>query len=180
MTDPRHINAEEPPDDAMMRVYAALEAVLDPVDSPRLPAARADRIGTHECLRCGYHWTPRVPSPRACPLCRSAYWDLPPVKAYARRPENTDWKKEQARIRGSYVHRRRYRRLAKVRALARELGIEITDQRMDKVMGRTQALVMELPPVAPPPVAPPSISTWSPLRRTVPPPPGLDDLEVKS
>jgi hypothetical protein len=31
------------------------------------------------CLRCNWHWTPRIPHPRICPNpeCRSIYWDLP-------------------------------------------------------------------------------------------------------
>jgi DNA-directed RNA polymerase subunit RPC12/RpoP len=28
------------------------------------------------CLRCGRTWWPKTPErPRACPTCRSAYWD---------------------------------------------------------------------------------------------------------
>jgi predicted Zn-ribbon and HTH transcriptional regulator len=28
------------------------------------------------CKRCGKTWPPRIPSPRVCPGCHSAWWDL--------------------------------------------------------------------------------------------------------
>jgi hypothetical protein len=185
-----HINDQQPSDDAMARLWDALDASLDPVDAPRLPAARPDRPGTHSCLRCGYHWTPRKPSPRMCPLCRSAYWDRPPMKAYARRPENTDWPAEQARMRDSAVTRKRYRHLAKVKALAREMGLDISDPRTGKIVQRAarKARVLAEPLVAEPVAVAVAMTPTQdvidrvyrpPFRRTVPPPPGLDDLEDK-
>lgn len=29
------------------------------------------------CLRCSYTWMPRVEDVRACPKCRSIFWDKP-------------------------------------------------------------------------------------------------------
>ncbi len=31
---------------------------------------------TH-CLRCGHGWYPRMPKPRQCPKCKTAYFDVP-------------------------------------------------------------------------------------------------------
>ena len=31
------------------------------------------------CLRCGWHWIPRIADPQMCPHCKSARWDQPPV-----------------------------------------------------------------------------------------------------
>lgn len=31
-----------------------------------------------ECKRCGARWTPRVPDPRQCPVCKSPHWRTPP------------------------------------------------------------------------------------------------------
>ncbi|MFA7221212.1 MAG: hypothetical protein WC119_12015 [Synergistaceae bacterium] len=27
------------------------------------------------CIHCGYHWTPRVETPKTCPGCKSRDWD---------------------------------------------------------------------------------------------------------
>jgi hypothetical protein len=187
------VNSEEPSDEAMDRLWAALDATLDPDDAAPLPAARPDRDGTHLCLRCGWRWTPHPDNatPRSCAHCRSAYWNTPPVKPYARRPERTDWAAEQAKMADAAAVRRRYRHLAKVKELARELGLDITDPRTGDVVRRTRrgARVLERPlepidlsgalaesndPAASKPI-------WTPpMRRgSVPPPPGLEDLEPK-
>jgi len=34
-------------------------------------------LSTFKCLRCGWEWVPRVPTPKTCPKCRSPYWDRP-------------------------------------------------------------------------------------------------------
>jgi DNA-directed RNA polymerase subunit RPC12/RpoP len=35
------------------------------------------KIPTTRCTRCGHEWSPRVPSPVVCPMCRSRYWNQP-------------------------------------------------------------------------------------------------------
>jgi hypothetical protein len=48
------------------------------------------------CLRCGHDWTPRRPTrrPNSCARCNSHGWDRPPLRPFARRPEdppNPNW-----------------------------------------------------------------------------------------
>jgi hypothetical protein len=177
------INSEEPSPDTMSRLWDALDASLDPDDSA---SSAPPRIGTHSCLRCGNRWNPRAVDPRCCPRCRSAYWDRPPMTARAARPEDTDWSKESTRRRLLTIERRHYRHLAKVKELAKELGFNILDPRTGKfVTKRRMAVVMPVvaaDATAPEaedsglPSAPPSsMLPLSAFRRTVPPPPGIED-----
>jgi hypothetical protein len=32
------------------------------------------------CIRCNYKWYSRVPNPRACPRCKSFYWNIPRIR----------------------------------------------------------------------------------------------------
>jgi hypothetical protein len=206
MIDPNAINDEQPSDDAMDRLWAALDASLDPPTPARAtttnrrgPAAPQPG-GKHacRCLRCGWEWWARISHPRHCAFCRSSYWDIPPQRANARRPDQMD-AQEVRRIRERNVDdRRRYRHLAKVKGLAKELGLDITDPRSGTRLVRTRrdakALRAALPaePTSLNGVAEPEThnpmdanmsqprTTWPMVAargRTVPPPPGLDDLE---
>ena len=33
-----------------------------------------------KCERCGHEWVPRIPNPRLCAKCKSAYFDVPKGK----------------------------------------------------------------------------------------------------
>ena len=176
------VNSEEPSPDAMSRLWDALDASLDPDDAA---SSAPPRIGTHSCLRCGNRWNPRAINPRCCPRCRSAYWDRPPMTARAARPEDTDWSKESTRRRLRTIERRHYRHLAKVKELAKELGFNILDPRTGKFVTKRRMAVAPLVTAdasAPEaedsglPSAPPSsMLPLSAFRRTVPPPPGIED-----
>jgi hypothetical protein len=191
-------NDEEPSADAMDRLWAALDATLDP--DPVVPPP-SGTVGSCECLRCGYKWDPKprrrngevtVPRPRLCanPECRTAYWDRPPVAESARRPAATNWEKVRQRQGEEVVRRRKQRHLAKVKALARELGLDITDPRTGKVLAathpRARVRTEELPtePTSEQRTAlagyTAKAETWSVRPRTVPPPPGMDDLDTTS
>lgn len=41
-----------------------------------------------ECLRCGWTWMPRVPSPATCPSCKDRKWDVPRHTSATDRREN--------------------------------------------------------------------------------------------
>jgi hypothetical protein len=175
MTDTLH-NDEEPSRDAMDRLWAALDASLDPPPD----AASILRGGSHWCCRCGYHWTPRMADPKCCPLCRSAYWNRPPKSSRARKPADTNWDIEKQRRGQNAATRRHYRHLAKVKQLAKELGFDITDPRTGAVVSKrrvvrttnrekvtTQEELVTRETERQPPVT---------FRRTVPPPPGIEDV----
>jgi hypothetical protein len=132
------------------------------------------------CRRCGYgrlfgEWRPyRNPHPTSCPNCHSSYWDRPGVRANARRPSRIA-PATQEKMRAEAVARRRlYRHKAKVR----ELEAALPRRAVEEV---TTALEMDSLPVPDAPQTPPRIAAAPPprphLRRTVPPPPGLDELE---
>jgi hypothetical protein len=202
MTDSPHptLNSDEPSEDAMDRLWAALDAALDP-DPPAdpTPAPKEGVAYRCECRRCGYKWNPtRSDDPVTCSLCGSAYWRTPAKTRRGRRPENTDWAAEAERRRKANLDRKRYARLAQVRELAAELGLDITDPRERKPVHRTRrtAKVLREPlptlsldgmladgpndPAASKPIWP-GRNSGAPVsvvpRRTVPPPPGLEDLE---
>lgn len=33
-----------------------------------------ENANEHQCKRCGYIWTSRVPDPKVCTRCKSHYW----------------------------------------------------------------------------------------------------------
>lgn len=196
------INDEQPSDDAMDRLWAALDASLDPLPAAVVPSSDrplgSDRPGVLRCLRCGYKWTPRDPTrpPKGCAFCYSSYWDRPPKTVRARRPEDTDWTAIRAWRRTRTAARTRSRRLARAKEIAAQLGLDITDPRSGRRVAHTRsnAKVLREPlpadmnvlQPAPNPAAerPPVTTTavhapWLAMARprTVPPPPGLDDLE---
>jgi hypothetical protein len=187
MTTEPH-NSEEPSPDAMDRLWAALDASLDPPPPP------VGTVGALECLRCGWRWDPRLPTvPRCCPnpLCHSTYWDRPPQRARARRPESTDLDEVRAQLARDRGTALKLRKLQKVRRVAREVGLELVDDRPRNRRGSSNAPKMTILPASQAPVAgiaelrreaaardratvtPPANA----FRPTVPPPPGLDDLD---
>ena len=38
------------------------------------------RLPTARCLRCGHHWSPRIPQIKMCAKCKSLYWNQAPEK----------------------------------------------------------------------------------------------------
>lgn len=37
-----------------------------------------EKVWAYVCERCGHRWVPRKDeTPRICPKCKSAYWDVP-------------------------------------------------------------------------------------------------------
>jgi hypothetical protein len=190
-------NDEEPSPDAMDRLWAALDASLDPPEAPT-PFRNDGHAGQHQCLRCGWRWdcrecrqhgrhahgpTHQRPLPKCCAnvICRSAYWDVPAKTSRGRTPDQTDWDDVRSRMLDARDRRKRFRHLAKVRKLAASLGLDITDPRT----GRGPQVGSEPAPtatatatIAPPTTAiPRPESLWPARARTVPPPPGLEDLE---
>jgi hypothetical protein len=199
VTDATPINDEEPSPDSMDRLWSALDAALDPPNPPPLTSeALRRRVGQHSCLRCGWHWCCNrcrrdpfahsaggAPQPKCCAniICRSTYWDQPAKTVRGRRPEDTDWVKVREAMAAARVDRKRRRHLAKARSLAKELGLDIRDPRPRR---RTKKFVREeavLAAVTPAQVAAAEATQLrDSLRalvrgRTVPPPPGLDELE---
>jgi hypothetical protein len=196
------VNDEEPTDAAVARLWAALDAALgDPATDAR-PRSLRDHPGDLQCLRCGYRWTPRTAThPRCCPmpLCRSTYWDREPVMPNARRPADIDWVRVERQREINKRNRVRWRHLARLRQLASELDIDITDPapRHTRKRGRPRAPTAAgiaatwnanhpVEPATPVPPPPEVIARWEagrptvqPFRRTVPPPPGIDDLEFE-
>jgi hypothetical protein len=184
------LNDEEPSPSAMDRLWDALDATLSPTPPP------AGTSGRCLCLRCGWRWNPRHPDPayhpRCCAniLCHSSYWDIPPTRRYARRPSDKDIVSPESPHRQSInAARARDNRKRRARTLikkARELGLDIEDA--VKLDMRRRAKDYSVAPVTPPtaaaplpPVGPPRpLTEYRPpaaFRPTVPPPPGLDDLE---
>jgi hypothetical protein len=222
------INDEEPSLDSMDRLWAALDASLDPpARAPRTPRTLAERAGNHICLRCGWHWYCNrcrrdhaahlngAPYPTGCAnvICRSTYWDRPATRARGRRPDDTNWTFVQQRMAEARVDRKRRRHLAKTRELAAELGLDSTDPRAGRLLHRVHhnsaVLQSPLPEHATPLTSMPEraaevtrlasearvdaplpadqrialaaynmkTSPWRVRPRTVPPPPGVEELE---
>lgn len=192
---PIRVNDEEPSLDAMDRLWDALDAALDP-PAPTDPTADPsyygpDRQGSHACLRCGHHWTPRKEGrPRCCPWCRSAYWDAEPKLQTARVPWQTDWRKVRFKADEARLRRKQYHHLAQVKKLAKELGLDVTDPRTGRPLTITRRLPsllididapqltkVEARKAADPTITPrqPSVTPPASFRRTVPPPPGIED-----
>jgi hypothetical protein len=94
-------------------LYCELDRIAGLVD-----AALQTPTPTHECLRCGNRWTGRTVHPKTCPLCHSAYWDTSATTAHGRTPSEA----ERRRLRKAAVKRRRADRL---RAKARKHGITL-------------------------------------------------------
>ncbi len=44
-------------------------------------------IPTLRCTRCDHEWVPRVSFVRACPNCKSPYWDIPRKELKEPEPE---------------------------------------------------------------------------------------------
>lgn len=150
-------------DEAINKVVEAVEGALqEPISSPQ-----------SECLRCGHKWTPKVVNPRVCPMCRSAYWDRPPQTARARRPNPA----ALVRLRKARSKdKRRYRKLKRLKSLAKELGVDLADPRTGKLPDNFadewttgEVVVGTVVPTV-------TVNLQSPVRRTVPPPPGIEDL----
>jgi hypothetical protein len=80
-----------------------------------------ERSGKYLCLRCGWRWSPRSgcpDPPSACSHCRTSYWNVPPERARANRPDDPRWQAE----RDAKAARRRSRQLTRLKELALELG----------------------------------------------------------
>jgi hypothetical protein len=179
MTTVAHIpmnDADEPTLDDHDRLWAALTATdhadAEPVRTTTTTATVAAAPAPplpHECLRCGFKWfsRPGNPNPRTCAnqSCRSAYWDQPPKQARARRPANTDWEEVKRRRIADNEDRRRKALIRK----ATELGMEVRRPAATATATATNAPPDTTVTIRPriPPVE---------FRRTVPPPPGMDDL----
>lgn len=176
------------------RLWDALTAPPDPV-RPDPPAT------VTWCRRCGYGnhfgcWTPRSPHPVACPFCHSAYWDRPGVRRFARQPAITSIAAMEAELRRQRTRdarrRKHYRHVAQLKRLAGELGVKVVRRRRRASVAATTATTATTAtqpssasasaptpstqqPVAPRAASGPAMPPAA-FRRTVPPPPGLDDL----
>jgi hypothetical protein len=148
-------------------LYCELDRIAGLVD-----AALQTPTPTHECLRCGNRWTGRTAHPKTCPLCHSAYWDTPATTAHGRTPSES----ERRRLQKAAKKRRRADRL---RAKARKHGITL------EPMPSTATDEKSWPQVGPTPTLPGEViivrerdehSHTLSRPRTVPPPPGLEDL----
>jgi len=203
---PAPINDEEPspsPDtceapeapDAFDRFCEALDDALDPDEmSTSLPSLTVSQTYPQWCRRCGYGrlygtWLARTEHPRGCPNCHTSYWDIPAKTARGKIPDFLTTQEAERRRRERNDERRRYRHLAMVRALAEELGVSIVDPRTEKpprprkprrppdkpktrITPRVDTIAAPpSPAVAGPPMPPLA------FRRTVPPPPGIEELE---
>jgi hypothetical protein len=191
---PSALNDEQPSPDDMARLTAALHA--------RPPRPLLGSAGSCRCLRCGWRWEPRRPDPpRQCPnrKCHSAYWNIPPQRANARRPESTDLDKMRRQIARDRKLDYREAQLRRLEARMWKLGITLQDLQAlrrvrDSGRGQGQEEAVAPAPMALP-VDPNLYALPQPLidaiqrqrspthiasyRPTVPPPPGLDDLEPR-
>jgi pyruvate/2-oxoglutarate dehydrogenase complex dihydrolipoamide acyltransferase (E2) component len=182
---PAPVNDQEPSDEAMDRLWAALDATLDPSDANTLPPPAAPPAAEW-CRRCGYgrlfgQWHPRSAHPRGCPHCHSAYWDTLALTERGRKlPTRVSLSKIRRERVASVAKRRRYRHLARVRKLARELGLDITDPRTGRTGATTaawtppakEAAMLDARATTQPATQPATVAQF---RRTVPPPPGATD-----
>jgi hypothetical protein len=176
------INDEEPTAIDFDRLWAALDATLDPEPPP------AGERGRCACKRCGWRWDPRHqnPHPRMCPGCHSQYWDREPVNAYAAHasPERLALM-QQGRERAKRERKLNYHR-REAEKLAAELGLmPRPPRRKGQRSAKPKTRITE--PAEPPTVPrvelrdpqPPAPPTWPQAayhRPTVPPPPGLEDV----
>jgi hypothetical protein len=146
-------------------LYCELDRIAALVDS-----ALQTPTPTHKCLRCGNRWTGRSCHPKTCPLCHSAYWDTSATTAHGRTPSEA----ERKRLQKAAVKRRRADRL---RAKARKHGITLeplpTAEPRGIIVG---AHIIQDGKVVDTIGQTPSRPPASAFRRTVPPPPGLEDL----
>jgi hypothetical protein len=138
--------------DADARLWAALDGVATRVaDALSIPAPKS-----HHCLRCGNDWNAATLQPKCCPLCHSAYWDTAATNPRGRKPTESGLRRLKAKA-------KRDRRRNYLTAKARKHGIEL-----EPLPEPTAEELLFAP--APAPQSPPM------RPRTVPPPPGLEDL----
>lgn len=169
------LNDEEPSDAAMLRLWDALDAALDP------PPAPAGAKGSSWCLRCGWRWDPlpRNPHPRNCPGCNSAYWDREPKLSRAGKPTAARLEAVRAKRAAINETRRITRGVRMAERLAEELGMELVPIRRKGLVNRKRgAAATPKMTITAAPAPTPSIPPTMPYRPTVPPPPGLDDLDA--
>jgi hypothetical protein len=177
MSDLLIINDEEPTSEAMSRLWDALDASLA---APSLPGAS----GILLCQRCGWRWNPRRNnhSPRSCPGCHSAYWDRMPRLPGSKIANHARIAAMQERRNAENARRRAEWAMKKARVFAMKCGMKLVPrlpkdyrkrpQRMPKMTITDAAAPM---PAAAPASPPPR---WV-REATVPPPPGLEDLEKR-
>lgn len=179
LSDDSLASDEQPSDEAMERLSAALDATLDPITAAPVGP---DRPGILQCKRCGHRWNPRPsnPHPRACAFCHSSYWDREPKHlSRAMTPDKVDWDAERAAAQQRSKDSWRRTKIRRTIAIAKELGLSVKEPPAPRPRP-TERPRMTITPAA---ASPPTREASSPSQHhpryspTVPPPPGIEDLK---